>query len=330
MPKTTKTVAKKDEKPAVKKEAKKETPKKSFIAPNESITITLKWTTVEPVYKKTVNRFAKDVKAEGFRKGKVPFAIVEQKVGLDKIIDQVLRELIPQTYTEEIKKNNKKPITTPEFNPISLEKGKDWVLEAQFSGIPEVKLGDYKKVTKKAKAEALKFIEERNKQIKKEAAECKKDAKDHDHEHAHQELSDEEKKEINLQYIFKELVAEFSPAIGELLLRQETQSEYERLVKQLEQYKISMEDYLARRQINIDQLSQELAGSVLSRLQLDFIMAEISKVEKFIATDEDVKAELSKITDKKLLQDLEKNQDYLNQLKANLLQRKTLDLLLSL
>ncbi|AKM81657.1 MAG: Trigger factor [Candidatus Pacebacteria bacterium GW2011_GWF2_38_9] len=330
MPKTTKPVDKKDEKTAVKKEAKKETPKKSLIAPNDFVTITLKWTILEPVYKKTVNRFAKDVKAEGFRKGKVPFAIVEQKVGLDKIIDQVLRELIPQAYEEQVKKDNKKPITTPEFNPISLEKGKDWVLEAHFSGIPEVKLGDYKKVTKKGKAEAAKFIEERNKQIKKEAAECKKEDKDHDHEHSHQELSEDEKKEINLQHIFKELVAEFSPAIGELLLRQETQNEYERLVKQLKQYKISIEDYLAKRQISIDQLSQELAGSVLSRLQLDFIMAEISKVEKFTATDEDIKAELNKITDKKMRQELEKNQDYLNQLKANLLQRKTLDLLLTL
>lgn len=324
MSKTTKPVDKKE----VKTE-KKET-KKSIIAPNDSVKITLSWKNVEPVYKKTVTKFAKDVKAEGFRVGKAPLAIVEQKIGLDKIIDQVLRELLPEAYEQEIKKGDKKPITTPEFNPISLEKNKDWVLEAHFSPIPEVKLGDYKKISKKAKAEALKFIEERNKAIKKEASECKSEDKDHDHTHAHQELNDQEKKEINLQHIFKELVANFAPAIGELLLRQETQTEFERLVEQLKQYKISTEDYLKRRQITIEQLSQELAGTVLSRLQLDFILAAISKEEKLVVEDKEVKSELDKITNLKMRADIEKNQNYLNQIKANLLQQKTLNLLLEL
>ncbi len=328
MAKTTKPVDKKETK-EVKKEEKKER-KKSLIAPNDSVKITLAWTTVEPVYKKTVNKLAKNVKAEGFRIGKAPFAIVEKHVGLEKIIDQVLRELIPQAYEEQIKKDNKKPITSPEFNPLALEKGQDWVLEAYFSPIPEVKIGDYKKTTKKSKEEAAKFVSNRNEEIKKEAAACKTEDKDHDHAHAHKELGENEIKEINLQHIFKGLVDAFAPAIGELLLRQETQAEYERLVGQLKQYKITTEDYLARRQITIDQLSQELAGVVLSRLQLDFIMAEISKMEKLTVSDEEVKAEIAKFADEKMVKELEKNQDYLNQVKATLLQKKTLDLLLSL
>lgn len=317
MTKATKTVDKKED-------------KKSIIAPNDSVKITFEWKIVEPIYKKTVNQFAKNIKAEGFRVGKAPLAIVEQKVGLETIIDQVLRDLLPKAYEEAIKKSGKKPITSPEFNPISLEKNKDWVLEAHFSLIPEVKLGDYKKAIKRAKTEALKFIGERNEAIKKEAAECKSEDKEHDHAHAHQELTEAEIKEINLQHIFKELADSFAPAIGELLLRQETQSEYERLVEQLKQYKISAEDYLKRRQISIEQLSQELAGTVLRRLQIDFIMAEISKAEKLSITDEEVKAELVKITNIKMREDLEKNQNYLNQIKANLLQNKTLNLLLKL
>lgn len=310
--------------------AKSETSKKSLIAPNDSVKITLEWKIVEPVYKKVVAEFAKTVKAEGFRVGKAPLAIVEKNVGLEKIIDRVLRDLLPKSYEEAIKKSEKKPITTPEFNPISLEKGKDWSLEAFFSPIPEVKIGDYKKAIKKAKEEALKFIAQRNKEIKEEAAKCKSEDKDHDHAHAHQELGENEIKEINLQHIFKELVDQFAPAIGELLLRQETQAEYERLVEQLKQYKITVEDYMKRRQVNIEQLSQELAGMVLNRLQLDFIMAEISKVEKLAVEDEEVKAEIKKFADEKMIKELEKNQNYLNQVKATLLQRKTLDLLFKL
>lgn len=325
MTKATKSVDKKDTKKTTKTEEKK-----SLIAPNDSVKISFEWKIVEPVYKKTVSKLGKDVKAEGFRVGKAPLAIVEQKVGLEKIIDEVLRELLPEAYTTALKKADKKPITTPEFNPISLEKGKEWILEAYFSNIPEVKLGDYKKVVQKAKKEAAKFVEERNAEIKKEAEACKKDSKDHDHEHAHQELGDNEKREIELQHIFKDLVDAFAPAIGELLLRQETQTEYERLASQLKQYGISTEDYLKRRQISIDQLSQELAGNVLNRLQLDFIMAEISKTEKLSVEDQEVKDELAKLEDEQMRKEFESNQNYFNQLKANILQKKTLDLLLSL
>ena len=68
----------------------------------------------------------------------------------------------------------------------------------------------------------------------------------------------------------------------------------------------------------------------MSRLQLDFILAAISQAEKLSVTDEEVKAELVKITNLKIRQDLEKNQNYLNQIKASLLQNKTLNLLLTL
>lgn len=311
---------------------KTETPKKSMIVPNESVKIVLEWSSVDVLYKKALNKFAKNVKAEGFRVGKAPLAIVEQKVGFEKIADEVLRDLLPEAYTKQIEKENKKPITSPEFNPISLKKGEDWSLEAFFSVLPEVKLGDYKKVAKKAKVEAAKFVTERNAEIKKEAEAHEKGehGHDHDHEHSHQPLGENEIKEINLQHIFRDLVAEFAPAIGELLLRQETQAEYERLLEQLKQYNISPEDYMQRRGVTIEQLSQELAGTVLSRLQLDFIMAAISQAEKLEATDEEVQKELLQITNLKMRQEIEKNQNYLTQIKANLLQRKTLDLLLAL
>lgn len=329
MPKTTKKPTNKKTEASPSKDNKKQ-----MIAPNESVTITLEWISVEPVYQKTLKHFAKSVKAEGFRVGNAPLAIVETKVGREKIIDQVLQELLPTAYEVAAKNAPKKPITHPEFNPISLDKGKDWQLEAFFSIMPEVKLGDYKKIVKEAQKSALKFISERNQEIAKEAlAHAKgehKHEEGHDHAHAHEPLGENEQKEIKLQHIFKGLVDAFAPSIGELMLRQETQAEYERLVTQLKQYQITIDDYMARRQINIEQLSQELAGTVLSRLQLDFIMAAISQAEKLEVTEAEIKTELDKVTNLKMRQDLEKNQNYLNQIKANLLQKKTLDLLLAL
>lgn len=303
--------------------------KKTFIAPNDSVKITLAWSEVDAAYKKAVRTLGKDVKAEGFRIGKAPSAIVEQKIGFEKIADLVLQELLPEAYTKALAEAKKKPITSPEFNPISLNKGQDWELEAFFSEIPQVKLADYKKTITAAKKTAAKFIKERNEEIAKEAAACATDKKDHDHEHAHQPLDEAAQREINLQHIFKELAEESAPMIGEMLLRQETQDEFKRLQNQLEQYKISVDDYLKRRQISIEQLSQELASSTLSRLQIDFILASISQAEKLQVQDEEVQKELEQITNVKMRDDLKKNENYLNQIKAHLLQKKTLDFLLA-
>ena len=65
-------------------------------------------------------------------------------------------------------------------------------------------------------------------------------------------------------------------------------------------------------------------------MQIDFILAAISKAEKLEVEDKEVEAELLKITNLKMREEFSKNQNYITQIKANLLQRKTLDLLLGL
>jgi FKBP-type peptidyl-prolyl cis-trans isomerase (trigger factor) len=326
---TTKTAAKTDETAAAKKTEKTQAGK-SMIAKSTRVEITLSWSNVGPLYTKNLNKLGRNVKAEGFRVGKAPAAIVEAKVGFERIADQVLQELLPAAYEAAVKQSGHKPITTPEFNPVKLNKGEDWVLEALFDLMPEVKLSDYRKLAKTAKKTAADFIEQRNAEIAKEAEAHEKGEHSNEdgHTHTHQPLSENEEKEIKLQHIFKALVDASAPAIGEIMLRQETQSEYERLVNQLKQYGMSAEDYLKRRDISIEQLSQELAGSVLSRLQLDFILAAISQAEKLDVTDQEIEAEMLKITNLKMREELQKNQNYRNQIKANLLQQKTLDLLL--
>lgn len=326
MPKTTSSTN--TEAPADKKTPAASKNSKSLIAKSTSVEITLKWNEVAPVYKKSLSKLGRDVKAEGFRVGKAPAAIIEAKVGFERIADQVLQELLPGAYEATIKASGHQPITTPEFNPVKIAKNADWVLQALFDLMPQVKLGNWKKVVKQGQKTATAFISKRNQEIAQEAKECKTDDKNHDHAHAHQPLTEAEEREIRLQHIFKALVEHAAPAVGEIMLRQETQNEYERLLKQLKQYGMTAEDYLKRREINIEQLSQELAASVLSRLQIDFILAAISQETKIELSEQETEAELNKITNLKMREELRNNRNYLNQLKANLLQQKTLDLLL--
>jgi FKBP-type peptidyl-prolyl cis-trans isomerase (trigger factor) len=307
--------------------------KESYISANEKILLSLPWAQVDESYQKQLRQAAKNFKTEGFRQGKAPLALVEKNLGSERLIEATLQELVPSIYEAAVKTlpAEKRPITLPEFNPIKLNKGEDWQVEAYFAAFPQIDLKNYKKSVATGNKKAAEFIKDQNAALKKAAEEKKNTEKGAEKTVTQsKELSENEQNEIRLQHIFQALVADLKPTIPELLLRQETQSEFERLLKQLEQFQMKLEDYLKRREITIETLSNELASTVLGRLQVDFILATISQTEKLAVDDTEIATAFEKIEDAKVREQLRQDERYTQQLKANLLQQKTLDFLLKL
>jgi FKBP-type peptidyl-prolyl cis-trans isomerase (trigger factor) len=317
-------------KSASKTKVKQEPEKKSLIASNDSLRVTIPWSELEKPYRSAVANLAKSMKIEGFRQGKAPLDIVEKQVSLEKIAETVLRELLPKKYIAALKATKKQPITAPEYHLASIKKGEDWVLEAHFCEAPAIELKDYEKYLASGKKAAAKFIKEHNDKIKKETVkkDTKIQAKDKKETPQAQKLSPDQEKEIYYQHILRELVVNIRPSIGELLLRRETQAEFEKLKEQLSSYKISIEDYLKKRQVSLEELSNELAGTVLNRLQIDFILAAIAKERKIKVEDSALKTALDAIEDEKLRKQISSHEQYLNSFKAQLLRRQTIESLL--
>ncbi len=288
----------------------------SLIAPNSQVTITLKKDKVAQKYKVVLQTLAKKLSLPGFRKGNVPAKIAEENLGEEKVIQYVLDELIPEAYASAIKETKKAPITRPEFSIISVEKGKDWVLEAYFAELPTVSVAKYETFVKTGAKAGLKAIE----QLKKDQQDKKEGAK---------EITEDQAKEVKLQHIFKELVTGLKPKVPEMLLKQETQHEFEHISDQLKQLNMSVDDYLKRRNMTIEDLSQDLAVSTLGKLQLDLLLGAIAKDKKIAVTDQDKETYFAKIEDKKLRDQLKADKHYLGHLETNLLKQKVVDHLLT-
>jgi len=317
-----------------KAKVKQEQEKKSLIANNDSLRITIQWSELEKPYRSAIASLAKNVKVEGFRQGKVPLDIVEKQVSLEKIAETVLRDLLPKKYIAALETNKKQPITAPEYHLVSIKKGENWILEAHFCEAPAIDLKSYEKYLAAGKKAADKFIKEHNDKVKKEATKTdeKKEKRVEDKKNKqtaqNQKLSPDQEKEIYYQHLLRELVVNIRPSIGELLLRRETQAEFEKLKEQLSSYKISVEDYLKQRQLTLEELSNELAGTVLNRLQIDFILAAIAKDRKIKVEDSALKKALGSIEDEKLREQISNHEQYLNSFKAQLLRRQTIESLL--
>ncbi|EHB7322148.1 trigger factor [Listeria monocytogenes] len=86
----------------------------------------------------------KTLNVPGFRKGKVPRRIFNQRFGEEALFQDALDILLPEVYSAAIDEAGIDPVDTPQVNIESMEKGETWVLTAEVTVKPEVKLGDYK------------------------------------------------------------------------------------------------------------------------------------------------------------------------------------------
>ncbi|HAM1644930.1 TPA: trigger factor [Listeria monocytogenes] len=86
----------------------------------------------------------KTLNVPGFRKGKVPRQIFNQRFGEEALFQDALDILLPEVYSAAIDEAAIDPVDTPQVNIESMEKGETWVLTAEVTVKPEVKLGDYK------------------------------------------------------------------------------------------------------------------------------------------------------------------------------------------
>ena len=64
----------------------------------------------------TLTHLAHDVRAPGFRKGKVPPAVVRQRVGATVIMDEMLREHLPMWYSRALDQARVEPVDSPEID----------------------------------------------------------------------------------------------------------------------------------------------------------------------------------------------------------------------
>ncbi|UTW45641.1 trigger factor [bacterium SCSIO 12696] len=88
---------------------------------------------------------AKTIKMNGFRKGKVPFKVVKQRYG-KYVRQEVMGEVVSQSFYEAVSQEKLRPAGQPSFEPVKGEEGEDLEYIATFEVYPEVALQDLSSV----------------------------------------------------------------------------------------------------------------------------------------------------------------------------------------
>ena len=95
---------------------------------------------LDQAFKKVV----KTIEIPGFRKGKVPRKIFEQRFGVESLFQDAVDIVLPDAYMNSVTEAGIEPIDQPEIDIEQIERGKPLIFTANVEVKPEVTLGDYK------------------------------------------------------------------------------------------------------------------------------------------------------------------------------------------
>jgi FKBP-type peptidyl-prolyl cis-trans isomerase (trigger factor) len=242
------------------------------------LTITIPVKRVKQAYDQALASLVKKSEIKGFRKGKAPKKVVEEKIGKNKIYEDVLQLLLPQVYLEAVKEQKIKPIIAPKVRAVSLEEGKDWQVVATTCELPEIKLGDYQGAVKKALAAEKIWVPGKDKE------KTKKSPPDQDQQ---------------LQKVFKALLDSVKFTLPSPLIDEEVNKMLSRLVDQTGRLGLTVEQYLQSTGKTQEEIRREYQKQAEESLKLELILSKIADQKKVEIKEEDVEKMIKATPDEK-------------------------------
>lgn len=266
------------------------------------VTISLPKEDVIKTRKEVVETLAKQANLPGFRKGKAPKEMVEDKLNEDVVREEILKKLIPQAYTKAVQEHNLKPIMNPKLHVEKIDEKEDWVFHAFTCELPEITLGKYK--------EAVSKITAKSKIILPGA-----------------DSSPGAGQKPNMDEIMKAILETVKVQVPAILVEQESDRLIAQLLDDIKKLGLSLDQYLASTKRTPEDLRAEYATRAENDIKIEFVLQKIAETEKISVDPKEIEEAIQKAQSPAEKQNLEANR-YL--LASILRQQKTLDFLTNL
>jgi FKBP-type peptidyl-prolyl cis-trans isomerase (trigger factor) len=283
--------------------------------PNGTIrlTITILNSDVKKTWEEVMGEIIKNAEVQGFRKGKAPRKLVEEKVDKEKIREEVLKKLLPIAYKEAIKTQGIKPISNPKIHvdriddPSTLSEqseSKGWTFTALTCESPVVRLNNYK--------DNIKSITAKSKIIIPGKPSGGAQGKE---------------QEIKFEDIVKSLLESVTADIPQILVDNETDRLLSQTLEEVKKLGLTLDQYLSSTGKNPQTLRDEYRKKAQNDIKLEFALAKIAEVEKITVEEKEINEAVQAAKTDEERKNLEINR-YL--LASILRQQKTLDFLKNL
>jgi trigger factor len=107
------------------------------------LTVEVPFDELKPSLDAAYSRIAKQVNVPGFRKGKVPARVIEQRFGRGAVLEEAVNDAVPKAYDEALRANNVIPVGRPEVDVTELKDGESLTFTAEVDVRPEFDVPEF-------------------------------------------------------------------------------------------------------------------------------------------------------------------------------------------
>ena len=107
------------------------------------LTVEIPFEELRPSLDTAYQKIGKQIQVPGFRKGKVPPVVVDQRIGRAAVLDEAVNDALPKMYMQALQDNELKPLGQPEVDVTSFSDGEVLEFTAEVDIRPEITLPDY-------------------------------------------------------------------------------------------------------------------------------------------------------------------------------------------
>lgn len=277
--------------------------------PNGTITLTIHipWNVIARSKESIIEETIKSVELPGFRKGKVPRKIAEQKLDSSKVYEDTIQKILPQAYADAVHEHALHPIVVPKVEMVEAKEGSDWVVKAHTCEKPKVTLGDYKEAVKSVKSAKQNKIWTPGEATDKPKPEGENPGK-----------------QVALAELLEAVLGTVTCQIPDLLTENEANRQLSDLIDQTKKLGLSVDQYLVSTGRTAGSVRKEYEATARHSLTLEFALEAIADREAIFVSDDDIEGALKATKSDEERTALSKERYYL----ASILRRqKTLDFL---
>ncbi|MBS2962798.1 trigger factor [Actinocrinis puniceicyclus] len=110
------------------------------------LTVEVPFAELKPSLDTAYKRIAEQVTVPGFRKGKVPPRIIDQRLGRGAVLEEAINSALPDLYGQAVQENRLEVVGRPEVEVTEFVDGDQLKFTAEVDVRPEFELPDYKGV----------------------------------------------------------------------------------------------------------------------------------------------------------------------------------------
>src|SRR4051812_32491942 len=102
--------------------------------------IEVPWGDLDHAFGEVYKELKNQVRIPGFRPGKVPNKILDQRIGRPAVLEQVVQHAIPEVYSEVVRENQVRVLGQPDIEVTRLDDNETLAFTAEVDVAPEVQL----------------------------------------------------------------------------------------------------------------------------------------------------------------------------------------------